>query len=158
LQQELITIPLTQADLPNLKHALEEKVLAHHFATTGKPWPYEGLDETAMRLVRELGMAAAKARGGKAYERLNERGRLREWEVCERVAEYVVLRAERGPILYGAQIDPLLAEVDIQDLNKDTDLAIEFHRLGRNFGSVYPHFRVEYFIGGYDRLSMSAAL
>jgi hypothetical protein len=162
LQQELITIPLTEADLPNLNHALEENVLTHHFATTGKPWPYEGLDEPAMRVVRELGMAAVKARGGKAYERLIERRRLGEWELSERVAEYVVFRAERGPILYKAQINPLLAEVEIQGLKKDTDLAIEFSRLGRNFGLVNPDFRVEYFVDGYalfvDERSADAVL
>jgi len=150
LQREIVTIPLTEADLPNLNHALEEEVLAHHFATTGKPWPYEGLDETAIKLVRELGMAAAKARGGIAYERRNERGRLREWEVSERVAEYVILRAERGPILYMAQIDTLLAQHDIQGFKKDTDLSIEFSRLGRNFYLVNPDRRVEHFVDGYD--------
>jgi hypothetical protein len=132
--------------LPNLNHALEEKALADQFATTGKPWPYEGLDETAMNLVRELGMAAAKARGGVAYERLNERGRSREWEVSERLAESVCLRAERGPILYMAQINSSLAEVDIQGFRKDTDLSIEFSRLGRNFSLVDPDYRVVYLL------------
>ena len=150
LQQEIVTIPLTEADLPNLNHALEEEVLADHFATTGKPWPYEGLDETAIKLVRELGMAAAKARGGIAYEHRNERGRLGEWEVSERVAEYVTLRAERGPILYSAQIDTLLAEHDIQDFKKGTDISVEFSRLGRNFYLVNPDHRIEYFVDGYD--------
>jgi hypothetical protein len=150
LKKEIVTIRLTARDLPHLNHALEEEVLTDHFATTGKPWPYEGLDQRAMNLVRELGTAAAKARGGIAYERRNERRRLGKWEVSKDVAERVYLAGERGPILYMAQIDPLSTEVDIQGFREDTDLSIEFTRLGRNFYLVDPDRRVEYFVNGYD--------
>jgi hypothetical protein len=95
-------------------------------------------------------MATAKARGGIAYERRNERGPLREWEVSEDVAGQVCLRAERGPILYMAQTDTLLAEHDIQGFKKGTDLSTEFSRLGRNSYLVNPDHRVEYFVDGYD--------
>jgi hypothetical protein len=50
--------------------------------------------------------------------------------------------------LYGAQIDVL--QEDIQGFNKDTDLSIEYHRLGRNFRLVDPDRRVEYFVEGYE--------
>ena len=63
LRKEIVTIRLTAGDLPNLNDALEEEALAHEIARTGKPWLYVGLDQTAMNLVREVRMAAAKAAG-----------------------------------------------------------------------------------------------
>jgi hypothetical protein len=53
-----------------------------------------------MNLVRDLGMAAAKARGGIAYERLEKRSRLGEWELSEDAAERVAFSVERSPIFY----------------------------------------------------------
>lgn len=146
LRKEIVTRRLTAGDLPNLNHALEEEALAHEIARTGKPWLYVGLDQTAMNLVREVGMAAAKARGGIAYEHLIDR-KVGKWKKSEDVAKRVYLRGERGPILYRALIDPLSVEVEIEAFKKDADLSIAFSRLGRNF---YPDRRVEYLIDGYD--------
>jgi hypothetical protein len=60
--------------------------IPHSISSTGKPWPYQGLNQDGMRFIRELGIAAAKAREGRPYESLN----IQDWrEIPVPMEEYI---------------------------------------------------------------------
>jgi hypothetical protein len=150
LCSEVQAVDLTLSDVEKITHELEREVLQPLLSTSHKRWRYEGLNQNALRYIREIGAAVAAAREGKFYQNFDQNT---HWWVHENDTNVpYVVSAETAPILYTCHVYSQNSFASIEGFRDDVDLAIQFTKHGRNFEPPDPDDRVEYFIEGLDDL------